>query len=188
MNRPRMLLHICCAPCATHVFNVLTADYAVTGLFVNPNIHPSREYALRLFAAERHCRESSIPLIVPEYRPREWFSFVKGLEREGEGGARCARCFLMRLDETARAAAELGYSRFATTLTISPHKNAALINRIGREAGLRHGVPFHEADFKKRDGYGESCRISRGLGLYRQDYCGCIFSYLAKRGRRNAAG
>lgn len=183
MPGTRFLLHICCAPCATHVFNVLAPDYAVTGFFHNPNIHPPREYALRRAAAERHCRESSLPLIVGDYLPRDWFGFVKGLERDAEGGERCVRCFRTRLDATARAAAAGGFSRFGTTLTISPHKDAALINRLGAEAGRRHGVPFHEADFKKGDGYGESCRISRRGGLYRQNYCGCIFSLIARRAR-----
>jgi epoxyqueuosine reductase len=180
MSKPGLLLHVCCAPCATHVFNVLARDYAVTGCFYNPNIHPPKEYAMRLASAEQHCRGSSLPLIVPEYRPRDWFSFVKGLEPEPEGGARCARCIQMRLDETARTAAALGFSRFGTTLTVSPHKNAALVNRLGEESGARHGVRFYTADFKKGDGYGESCRISRALGLYRQRHCGCIFSVPAR--------
>jgi predicted adenine nucleotide alpha hydrolase (AANH) superfamily ATPase len=181
MTRARLLLHICCAPCATHVFNLLAADYAVTGCFFNPNIHPPKEHSLRRAAAQRHCREAAVPLLLPDYRPRAWFRFVEGLEAEPEGGERCARCFLMRLDETARVAAALGFDRFGTTLTISPHKDALLINRIGRESGARHGVAFHEADFKKGNGYGESCRLSRALGLYRQEYCGCIFSRMARR-------
>lgn len=183
-SKPRLLLHVCCAPCATHVFNILTAGHAVTGFFFNPNIHPPREYAARRRAAEHYCRLASIHLIVPGYSPADWFSSVEGLQREEEGGARCARCFSMRLDRTARAAAELGFDLFATTLTISPHKNASMINKIGLEAGARNGIPFHAADFKKGNGYGESCRISRALGIYRQAYCGCIFSFLARRTKR----
>lgn len=182
----RLLLHICCAPCSTHVIRVLSVGHAVTGYFFNPNIHPPAEHARRLAEASRHCRDSSLPLIVPPYRPRDWFDIVKKLDREPEGGARCARCIRMRLEETARAAAARGFERFGTTLTVSPHKNAALVNRLGREAGALHGVEFLDADFKKGDGYGESCRMSRALGIYRQNYCGCVFSALARRNRGGA--
>lgn len=186
MPETRLLLHICCAPCSTHVFRVLARDYDVTGYFFNPNIHPPGEHARRLAEASRLCREFAIPLAVPEHLPWDWFDFVRGLEREPEGGARCARCFLMRLDATARDAAKRGFECFGTTLTVSPHKNAALVNRLGREAGARWRIGFLAADFKKGDGYGESCRMSRALGLYRQRYCGCIFSVMAMRGAGGA--
>jgi predicted adenine nucleotide alpha hydrolase (AANH) superfamily ATPase len=176
MTKQKLLLHICCAPCSAHVLNVLATTFKVTGLFYNPNIHPGTEYALRHQEAARLCRELRVTLVPSLYRPADWFSRVRGYEREAEGRGRCAICIRMRLEETARAAADGGYECFGTTLTISPHKDAALINRIGVETGARCGVRFHEADFKKGGGYTESCRLSRERRLYRQRYCGCIFS------------
>jgi predicted adenine nucleotide alpha hydrolase (AANH) superfamily ATPase len=176
MDKPKLLLHICCAPCSTHVLNLLTGRFDVTGYFYNPNIHPESEYRRRLTEAERHCRDKSISLLPSIYQPRDWFSLINGYEAAPEGGARCAVCFRARLEETARTAAAHQFDCFGTTLTLSPHKDAPLINRIGMEAGKRHHLRFHEADFKKGNGYGESCRLSRALGLYRQNYCGCVFS------------
>jgi predicted adenine nucleotide alpha hydrolase (AANH) superfamily ATPase len=176
MDKPKLLLHICCAPCSTHVLNLLVSAFDVTGYFYNPNIQPDSEYRRRLMEAERHCRKRNIGLLPSIHHPRSWFSLIKGYEAEPEGGARCAVCFRMRLEETARSAAAHLFDCFATTLTISPHKDAALINRIGAEAGKRYQISFHAADFKKGNGYGESCRLSRTLGLYRQNYCGCVFS------------
>lgn len=181
MPAPRFLLHICCAPCSTHVLAALSARYAVTGYFYNPNIHPPGEHALRLSFAELHCRETGIPLVVPAYRPAKWFEAVRGAEKLPEGSERCALCIRLRLDAAARTAAELGFDLFGTTLTVSPHKNASVINQIGEEAGTKHGVPFHAADFKKADGFAASCRISRERGIYRQQYCGCIFSFRERR-------
>ena len=183
-DKPRLLLHICCAPCSTHAINLLSGTYDVTGYFYNPNIHPESEYRRRLTEAERHCSHCNIPLLPSIYQPGGWHTLVKGCETEPEGGARCAICFRLRLEETARTAASHHFDRIATTLTISPHKDAALINRIGMEAGERHHIRFHEADFKKGNGYGESCRLSRALGLYRQSYCGCIFSEAMTRAGR----
>ncbi|MCX6357758.1 MAG: epoxyqueuosine reductase QueH [Candidatus Aureabacteria bacterium] len=180
MSRPRLLLHICCAPCSTHVLNLLLRDFQVTAYFFNPNIHPPREYRRRLLDAERHCGAMDVPVHPAAYRPHDWFSAAGGLAREPEGGARCARCFLFRLEETTRMAGVMDCGWCATTLSVSPHKDAALINRTGVEAAARHGVRFHEADFKKGGGYAESCRISREQGLYRQRYCGCIYSMIAR--------
>ena len=175
-DKLKLLLHLCCAPCSAHVLNLLAETCDVTGYFYNPNIHPESEYRRRLMEAERHCRDKHIRLLPSTYQPRDWLSLTRGYEAEPEGGARCAICFRLRLEETARIAAAHRFDRFGTTLTISPHKDAALINRIGREAGARHHLRFHEADFRKGNGYGESCRLSRALGLYRQHYCGCVFS------------
>ncbi|MCX6353639.1 MAG: epoxyqueuosine reductase QueH [Candidatus Aureabacteria bacterium] len=184
MKKPKLLLHICCAPCSTHVLTLLSETYDTTGYFFNPNIHPRSEYQLRIRTTERHFVERGIPLITPEYQPREWFSRIKGTEGEREGGARCAICFRMRLEETARAAAALQFDLFGTTLSISPHKDARLINQIGKEAGISFRILFYEADFKKAGGYSESCRMSKSLGLYRQNYCGCIFSKKAREIQR----
>lgn len=183
-DKPRLLLHICCAPCSTHVIDLLSKTCDVTGYFYNPNIHPESEYRRRLTEAERHCSRCNIPLIPSVYQPGDWHVLVKGHETAAEGGARCAVCFRLRIEETARAAAAHRFDCIATTLTVSPHKDAALINRIGLEAGEGRRLRFHEADFKKGNGYGESCRLSRALGLYRQNYCGCMFSKAATRAGR----
>ena len=182
MAKESLLLHVCCGPCSTHVLDVLSASFDVTGLFFNPNIHPPPEYAARLQAARRCFLEKGRDLREGPYEPRRWFERVRGLEDEPEGGGRCAACIRMRLEEAGRAAAAEGVALFATTLSISPHKDASLINRLGSEIGERLGIRFFEADFKKKNGYRESCRISRRLGLYRQNYCGCVYSMLA-RGR-----
>lgn len=174
--KPKLLLHVCCAPCSTRVIDLLSGAYDVTGYFYNPNVHPESEYLRRLAEAERHCSRCNVPLLPSVYRPGDWHALVKGYETEPEGGARCAVCFRLRLEETARAAGVHRFDCIATTLTVSPHKDAALINRIGIEAGGRRRLCFYEADFKKGNGYGESCRLSRELGLYRQNYCGCAFS------------
>lgn len=176
IEKTKFLLHICCAPCSTHVLNLLMDRHEVVACYYNPNIHPEKEYLLRLGESERYCRERRIPLLHSEYLPETWFQIVSGHEKDREGGERCALCFRMRLDHAARLAAAEGFDIFGTTLTVSPHKDAALINRIGMEAGARHGIGFHQADFKKGDGFGESCRLSREGGLYRQRYCGCMFS------------
>lgn len=187
MRRPTLLLHICCAPCSTHVISLLAVRFDLAGLFHNPNIHPGAEYALRRGEAARFCRGRGIPLLCTAYRPGDWFSTVRGREGDPEGGVRCALCIRMRLDETARAAALGGFDCFGTTLTVSPHKDAGLINVIGAEAARRHGVRFLAADFKKGDGYAASCRMSRLHGLYRQRYCGCIYSAMGGGGARGAS-
>jgi predicted adenine nucleotide alpha hydrolase (AANH) superfamily ATPase len=158
------------------VIDLLSETYDVTGYFYNPNIHPESEYLSRLAETERHCNCCNVPLLPSIYRPRDWHAAARGYEAEPERGSRCAICFRLRLEETARTAAIHRFDCIATTLTISPHKDADLINRIGMEAGKRRHLRFHEADFKKGNGYGKSCRLSRALGLYRQSYCGCIFS------------
>jgi predicted adenine nucleotide alpha hydrolase (AANH) superfamily ATPase len=180
MEKPSFLLHICCAPCSLHVLALLEPEFDVKGIFFNPNIHPPAEYAVRLAETTRVCGERNIELIAPPYQPRDWFNYIKGRENEPEGGERCSLCIRMRLEETARAAASRGCDYFGTTLSISPHKNANPINRIGKELAPRYRTRFHEADFKKRDGYKLSCELSKKYGLYRQNYCGCIFSYRAR--------
>lgn len=143
---------------------------------------------MRLEGARRQLGESGAAVIYSVYDPAGWFASVAGHGNDPEGGERCALCIRMRLEETARLAAAGNFDEFGTTLTISPHKDARLINRLGAEAGEHHGIRFHEADFKKRDGYKKSCEISKRRGLYRQDYCGCIYSYMTRRnGKRRRA-
>lgn len=171
----RLLLHVCCAPCATTALE--RAAEAEVGLFYyNPNIQPEDEYRLRLSQLFKLQALSPARLLKGNYRPAVFLKAVQGLEQEPEGGKRCEACFALRLREAARAAKKYGYESFATTLTVSPHKNAALINRLGEEAGRAEGIPYIAADLKKQNGYGRSVELSGQLGLYRQQYCGCCFS------------
>ncbi len=174
--KDQILLHICCAPCSTYVIELLGADYNITGFFYNPNIHPVSEYQKRENEMKKYAHNRGVKLICGEYEDEKWFDMIKGLEDEPEGGERCSLCFRMRLGETAKYAKELGYNIIATTLSISPHKNTELINQIGNDVAEEFGIDFYSADFKKRGGSEKSIRMSKEFGLYRQLYCGCIFS------------
>ncbi len=181
---PRLLLHSCCGPCSTTVLELLTRVFDVTICYYNPNIYPAAEYEKRAAEQRRLIAELTTPrpvahLDVP-YDPERFDASVKGLEAEPEGGQRCTECFRLRLDETARRATELGFEYFTTTLSVSPHKNAALLNKLGVEAADKYGVNYLTADFKKKDGYKRSIELSRQFDLYRQDYCGCRFSLLQR--------
>jgi len=184
-----MLLHICCAPCSTHVVDVLKKEYNLTGFFYNPNIHPDDEYLKRKAELERYSKAIGIDIICGEYEKKLWLDMAKGMEDMPEGGERCSMCFRMRLDKTAEYAKEQGYNVIATTLSISPHKNASKINQIGRAIAEKHRISFYEADFKKRGGFEKSISMSRDFGLYRQSYCGCIFSKVEaeKRSRKKVS-
>jgi predicted adenine nucleotide alpha hydrolase (AANH) superfamily ATPase len=173
MNRPKLLLHVCCAPCATHPATLLGGEFDVTLFFYNPNIDPDAECLARRDETIRLAEKWSLPVVVSDDDPEGWAEAVRGLENEPEGGKRCEVCFTLRLCKTFETATRHGFDRFTSTLSVSPHKNAALINRIGREIGGSH---YLEADFKKKDGYKKSCEISRSEGLYRQNYCGCRYS------------
>ncbi len=176
-KKSQLVLHICCAPCAGHVIAELTGDYEVIGYFFNPNIYPEKEFELRLAEVKRLLTSLNIALYLEDDRIDEYNSAIKGLEDEPEGGARCEVCFRFRLDATARFAKENQVGFITTTMTVSPHKNASLINKVGIKVGKRHGISFLEADFKKKDGYKKSCLIAKEYGFYRQQYCGCKYSY-----------
>lgn len=176
-DKPRLLLQSCCGPCSTYVLSYLTNYFDITLLYYNPNIQPREEYDLRL----EHQRKvlaamPEIHILECDYDGERYDEAVRGLEAEPEGGARCTVCFQLRLEETARLAAEGKFDYFCTTLTVSPHKDAQRINVIGQAMGTRYGVRWLPSDFKKREGYKESIRLSQELGLYRQDYCGCLYS------------
>jgi len=173
---PRLLLHICCAPDSTAVFERLAAEYEVMGFFHNANIFPPEEYTHRAQEAEKVGRVMGFVLEPAPYLPEVWNQAVAGLEHEPERGARCAVCFRHNLMAAAAKAKEVGIPVFATTLTISPHKSSALIFEIGRAAAAAHGVQFLERDFKKKDGFKRSLELSKQLNLYRQNYCGCKYS------------
>ena len=178
---PSLLLHSCCAPCSSHCLSVLVPLAKVTVLYFNPNIFPAEEYEKRKSEQMRFIKEAypQVKVCDCDYDHALFLAAVKGLEGEKEGGARCTECFRLRLTAAARAAKTLGCDMFATTLTVSPHKNAPLINEIGREIQAREGVEFLPSDFKKKEGYTHSILLSRRESLYRQNYCGCEFS-LAK--------
>ena len=176
-----LLLHACCAPCSSYVLEYLAQYMQITVFFYNPNITRTEEYRKRVEEEKRLIRElpAKYPVAFLEgsYEPEQFFEAVKGLEKEPEGGKRCEVCFKLRLEEAARIAAENGdFDFFTTSLTISPLKNADLLNEVGEAAGEKYGIPFLPSDFKKKNGYKRSIELSREYDLYRQDYCGCIFS------------
>ncbi len=173
----RLLLHSCCAPCSSHCLSELSPRIGVTVLYYNPNLDCAEEYEKRKREQLRFLRETGLADFLDcDYAPEDYISAVRGLEEEKEGGARCAVCFRLRLDRTAREAKARGFDYFATTLTVSPLKNARLINEIGFAVAEEVGVKYLPSDFKKRGGYLHSVRLSEEYGLYRQDYCGCAFS------------
>ena len=184
--KPKLLLHICCGPCSTEVIRRLKDDYEVVGFFYNPNVHPEDEYNKRLMEVQRISALWRVLVDAPPYDHERFLAVARGLEERPEGGSRCLACYRLRLDETARRAAENGCTHLATTLTIAPMKKAAVINPIGRGAATRHGLVFVEDDWKKRDGFKHSIELSRDLGLYRQNYCGCEFSL--RRTPKSASG
>ena len=176
-SRPRLLLQGCCGPCSSYVLEYLTRYFDVTLLFYNPNIRPEAEYDKRLAALKELLAKmpaaATVKLVEPGWRGEEFLSAVTGLENEPEGGARCPVCFRLRLEEAARLAAEGGYDFFGTTLTVSPHKDAPLLNAIGEALERQYGVRWLPSDFKKRNGYLRSIQLSKQYGIYRQEYCGC---------------
>ena len=178
----KLLLHSCCGPCSSGVIGQVANDFEVTIFFYNPNIHPEDEYYKRL-KAQRIIVDKmngeygyNVKLIEAPYNPQEFFSVTKGLEEEKEGGARCEKCFYLRLDALAKYAKENAYDIFTTTLSISPHKDYELLNKIGLEMSTKFGVDYMCANFKKNDGYLNSIKNSKKYEIYRQNYCGCVYS------------
>ena len=177
-HTPTLLLHSCCAPCSSYVISYLSNYFNITVFYYNPNIYPRDEYEKRKAEQIRFINEyktkNPVSFLDCEYNADEFFEAAKGLENEPERGARCEKCFLLRLSKTAKAAENGNFDYFATTLTVSPYKNAELINRIGSS------IPCHSkylpSDFKKREGYKKSIMLSEVYGLYRQNFCGCVYS------------
>ena len=173
----RMLLHCCCAPCASYVLEYLSPFFVITAFCYNSNISPREEHDKREAELRRLLSlaeyTNSVDMIAPEYSHAAFGDAFAPLWDEPEGGARCARCFELRLEETARHAASSGYDYYATTLSVSPHKDAKRLNGIGAMMGEKYGSIYLISDFKKRDGYKRSVELSKRYGLYRQSYCGC---------------
>lgn len=188
-RRPRLLLHVCCAPCSSYVMEYLSRYFDITVCFYNPNISPKSEYDYRAAELIRLTQEMplSSPVIcrIENYDPAAFLAIAKGLESEPEGGERCTACYRLRLTETAKIAAAEGYDYFTTSLSISPLKDAVRLNTIGGELAEEYGIPYLHSDFKKREGYKRSIQLSAAYDLYRQDYCGCAFSK-AEAERRKA--
>ena len=170
----KVLLHICCGVCAAAAAERLMIEgHQVTGFFYNPNIHPQDEYQRRLESAREVAKQMNFELVEPIYDRENWFTAVKGLEYEAEGGERCVECFRMRLQKTYDYMKKKWFDRFTTTLTVGPMKDADTVNRIGMEIG---GDKFILADYKKKGGFQRAVEMAKEMGLYRQDYCGCIYS------------
>lgn len=176
--RTSLLLQCCCGPCSSYVLEYLTKYFDVTVLYYNPNIQPSEEYDKRLFYMRRVASKypETVSVLECAYRGEDFVEVSRGLENEPEGGARCVKCFELRLRETARLAKEGNFDYFCTTLSVSPHKDEGCLNKIGFELEQEFGVKWLPSDFKKREGYKRSNELAREYGLYRQDYCGCLFS------------
>lgn len=177
---PTLLLHACCAPCSSYCLEYLSQYFKIIIYFFNPNISKKEEYEYRLNEEKRLISlmefKNPVTIVESDYNPKVFFEAVKGLENEPEGGKRCAECFKLRLKATAEKARELNADYFTTTLTISPLKNAQLLNTIGKEFSEEYQVPWLYSDFKKKEGYKRSIILSKNYDLYRQDYCGCVFS------------
>ena len=177
---PTLLLHSCCAPCSSYVLEYLSQYFKITIFFYNPNIYPMEEYSRRvteqkgLISALKVKHE--IRFIEGRYDTENFYNMAKGLEEEKEGGTRCFRCYELRLKEAASIAKEKGYDYFTTTLSISPHKNAQKLNEIGGKLSEEYNIKYLYSDFKKKEGYKRSIELSNEYNLYRQDYCGCVFS------------
>ncbi len=176
--KPKLLLHVCCAPCSSAVLEVLRDYFDITLFFYNPNIAPESEFDFRLEELKRLVSEMDLTakIIAPPYLNQEFEQIANGLEALPEGGARCAKCYRLRLEKTALFALENNFDYMTTTLTISPYKNAAWLNEIGLELEKQCGIKYLCSDFKKGEGYKRSCQLSKDYNLYRQNYCGCIYS------------
>ena len=176
----KLLLHSCCAPCSSYCLEYLSQYFEITVLYYNPNIFPETEYQYRISEQQRLIE--ALPAVHPIsfrsliYSPEEFYQAARGMENEPEGGERCKACFRLRLERTAKMAREEDFDFFTTTLSISPLKNATVLNTIGEELAEKYGVSYLNSDFKKRNGYKRSVELSAKYGLYRQDYCGCEYS------------
>lgn len=181
---PKLLLHSCCAPCSSYVLEYLSQYFKITVFYYNPNIYPEEEYWKRAREQQDFIQKFQQGSHIPDpigflegaYEKEKFYGMAKGLEEAPEGGERCFLCYRLRLQEAAKQAKALGMDYFTTTLSISPLKNAEKLNQIGESLGREYGVRYLVSDFKKRDGYKRSVELSREYGMYRQDYCGCVFS------------
>ena len=177
-RKPKLLIHSCCAPCSSYVLEYLDVYFDITILYYNPNIYPETEFYKRVAEQEKlvNAMGLSSEIINIGYNSDEFYSVVKGFEKEPEGGRRCEKCFYLRLEKTAQIAKERGFDYFTTTLSVSPLKNEQILNQIGKQLSEKYDIPYLYSDFKKKNGYKRTIELSKKYELYRQNYCGCIFS------------
>lgn len=189
---PTLLIHSCCAPCSSYTLEYLSKYFKITVLYYNPNIFPKEEYEYRIKEQDRLIKSmdfnNPVEFIATDYTPEDFYGQVKGLENEKEGGKRCEVCFRLRLEKAAKIAQEKGFDYFVTTLSISPMKNSVLLNEIGKELEEKYKVKYLLSDFKKRNGYKRSIELSKIYDLYRQDYCGCVYSKVERDNRVKELG
>jgi hypothetical protein len=183
---PKLLMHSCCAPCSSYCISYLAEFFQITIYYYNPNISPESEYQKRVSEQQRLISQMPVKhpvkFVLGQYNPDKFFDMAKGLEKEPEGGRRCFLCYEMRQREAAEYASSEGFDYFTTTLSVSPHKNAAKLNEIGLRLAGEYGVPYLVSDFKKRGGYLKSIELSKEYDLYRQNYCGCVYSKKERQG------
>ena len=181
-KHPSLLLHSCCAPCSSYVLEYLNKYFSIAIFYYNPNISPESEYLHRVKEQKRLISEMcpEVGFIEGKYEPERFYEMSKGLENEPERGARCLKCYRLRLEETAREAVSQGSDYFTTTLSISPQKDSSVLNEIGKSISEKYNIPYLYSDFKKRGGYKRSIELSAEYNLYRQDFCGCIYSEFSK--------
>lgn len=175
-HRPKLLLHSCCAPCSSYCITYLKDFFDITILYYNPNIEPIEEYEKRKEEQKRLCKILHVDIMDCDYDNHLFHKKVEGLEKEKEGGIRCFECYRLRLEKTAEIAFKNHFEYFGTTLTVSPFKNSQKLNEIGIELSKKYSISYLESDFKKKEGYKKSIQLSREYQLYRQDFCGCIYS------------
>lgn len=178
--KKKLLLHTCCAPCISNVYETLKDEYDITAFFYNPNIAPQKEYVDRLTELLSFSQIKKFNVIEGDYNIRHWTSFVSKFKYNGEKSERCWLCYRFRLEETFKKAQKDNFDVVTTVLSISPHKNAQKINEIGLELQEKYNIEFYVADFKKKDGFKKSIELSKKYGFYRQNYCGCIYSRLER--------
>jgi len=179
-KKDNIILHACCAICSAYPVSYLKdAGYSVTVYFYNPNIYPETEYQKRLEAERTLCKHFDVELIEGEYDTESFYECAKGLENEPEKGKRCIECFKLRLEKTAKLCKEKGIENFTTSIVISPHKNFALLSSLGKKIAEKYSLNYLDIDFKKKDGFLKTNKISKSLSLYRQNYCGCKFALRA---------
>lgn len=185
---PKLCLHSCCAPCSSYVLEYLSQYFRITVFYYNPNLYPNEELVLRSKEQQRLIQQMPTKYPVEfkqvEQLPEEFYQAVKGYEQESEGGKRCEKCFRLRLEKTVQMAKEIKADYFTTTLSISPLKNAQVLNEIGKELEQLYGVSYLYSDFKKKGGYLRSTELAKEYDLYRQDYCGCVYSYQEREKRK----
>ncbi|MCI5552931.1 MAG: epoxyqueuosine reductase QueH [Tenericutes bacterium] len=189
-STPTLLLHSCCAPCSSYVLNYLSKHFKITVLYYNPNISPKEEYEKRKQEQIRLIQEmpfeNKVDIMDCDYDNDQFETLVKGLEEEREGGSRCFRCYRLRLEKTALLASQNHYDYFGTTLTVSPYKNSQKLNEIGYDLEQIYHIPYLYSDFKKKEGYKKSIEFSKIYHLYRQNYCGCVYSKKQSENKQKA--